>query len=207
MTNYNLYHYCRRNLTERVKNILNKSKTIDVLYEKGELFNFAASKENGKIFTYLVKYFYEVQLPQIDNKYLQKDTENKLKEILEEVKSSWVITEEIEQVINKYLNPKEETRLDYLDNSSDLSLNEELINKVINQNSPRKFNELDKTADTSGGSPDSSKSGKSVFSLDAKIDMNYAKNVINHYHLDSPCHEPSCEMVCLGNESSPDFTG
>lgn len=117
--NDELYNCCQREYFLQAKDILNQYKCINIIYENGDCLHFAAKYKNTVMMEALLKYFYEVQLPQIDNKYLRKDTENKLKEIIEEVKDSWVITEEIEKVINKHLTLEGVT-----DNSSDENLND-----------------------------------------------------------------------------------
>jgi hypothetical protein len=63
MSNYNLYHYCRRNFTEKAIDILEKSKDIDILYEEGIFFRFAISKGNVEICKSLLEYFENKQFP------------------------------------------------------------------------------------------------------------------------------------------------
>ncbi len=169
-----LIEWCSNNDFAEVKKTLKYEQNLNLLYDDGDCLHFAAKYKNAAMMEALLKYFYEVQLPQIENKYLRKDTENKLKEILEEVESSWVITDEVELIINKYLDSKGSTA-----DSSDKNLN-----------SPKKHDELAKTAYNSG---DISK----MYSSDPMDNLDPLK----HFSNTSTQNIPEKDVACSGDFS------
>ena len=58
-----MYHYCRRDYTEKAVAILEKSNDIDIFYEDGIFFKFAISKSNVKVCKSLLEYFNNKQFP------------------------------------------------------------------------------------------------------------------------------------------------
>lgn len=202
--NTKLYNYCNWNKLKKLSNILSSDTKLNILQEEGECLVFAAKYKNAAMMEALLKYFYEAQLTQIQNKYLQKDTENKLKKIIEEVVDSWIITEEIDLVFNKYLNMEKFDDIISSENNSIFSLDETLENKVLNHNyTPKKHLELKNTTDTGDKDTESNKSAKSDFSLEI-LNTTHVLSVINHYHLDSSFHI-NYETQIIGHLYNDDY--
>ena len=103
MSNYDLYHYCRRNCTKEAIDILEKCTDIDVLYEEGSFFSFAISKNNTEICRALLKYFDEIQFPIKTNNHEYQLHKNKLYEVLQEAGDMYEFSEEMKQVLSPYM--------------------------------------------------------------------------------------------------------
>jgi uncharacterized protein YecA (UPF0149 family) len=105
MKEKNLYHhtlyiFCFQNNTEGMKLMLQTFDKIDVLEDEGILFKIAISKNNFEICKALLSFFENKQNPNQQ----QKD---ELKDILEEITSFSDISQEMQEVLEKYL-PKED---------------------------------------------------------------------------------------------------
>ena len=119
MSNYNLYHYCRRNFTEKAIDILEKSKDIDILYEEGVFFRFAISKGNVEICKSLLEYFENKQFPLKNKDY--EEVKEKLTEILENAIDEVELSPEMQEVLRPYVN---------FDNSFEDRLNDSFLNEI-----------------------------------------------------------------------------
>ena len=106
MLNYNLYHYCRRNYTEKIIETLKEGKDINVLYQEGIFFRFAIKDNNLETCSALLTYFEQKQFPNKDDKYLE--ARDQLQEVLENAICEREISKEMKQVLSPYLNFEDE---------------------------------------------------------------------------------------------------
>ena len=100
--NQQLSDFCRVNDTIRAIKMLSVFSELNVLYEEGRIFRFSISKNNLEIFSALLKYFYEVQLPQEENEYNRISQINKLKEFIREAFEMYSPSDEMHKVIELY---------------------------------------------------------------------------------------------------------
>jgi hypothetical protein len=119
MSNYNLYHYCRRDYTEKAVAILEKSNDIDVFYEDGIFFKFAISKSNVEMCKSLLEYFNNKQFPIHNQDY--EEAKEKLTEILEGAIDGLELSQEMKEALAPYIN---------FEDSIDERLNDSFLNEI-----------------------------------------------------------------------------
>ena len=119
MSNYNLYHYCRRDYTEKAVAILEKSNDIDIFYEDGIFFKFAISKSNVEVCKSLLEYFNNKQFPVKNQGY--EEAKEKLTGILENATDGIELSKEMKEVLAPYID---------FEDSIDERLNDSFLDEI-----------------------------------------------------------------------------
>jgi|GEM_PF-3911884 len=104
---FKLSNYCRWNQSENAIRIMNEDQNIDIKHKDGEVFLFAIENNNPTILNNLIKYYEKNQLKGDFESIEYKVAKHKLQQILQDAVNTFTPSEEIQEVLEKYL-PKEE---------------------------------------------------------------------------------------------------
>ena len=111
-THKELWRYCHWNKLERIEEILDAYRDLDLTYDEGTCFMFAFLNENPEMLTKLLEYYSETKLQTDRNSGEYKLAKYKLVSILQNAVSYYSpIAEEMQTIISPYM-PQEESSSD-----------------------------------------------------------------------------------------------
>jgi hypothetical protein len=99
-----LYDYCRMNLPKQLKEFLgNNSKSIDITFEDGVLFQVAIAQDMKEILHVLLEYYERTKLQDDQETFEYKSSKHKLLIILQDAVDSCNPSKEIQEILNSYI--------------------------------------------------------------------------------------------------------